>query len=312
MLKRSVLIVLWLIGLSGSALAAEDKQPAATPADPMAKVLPNVSFDSVQLDDALSFLQDVAPDFKAVIVRDKGVPDDYPTIKVKLKNVTLGQVWGVLQAANPDMEVQPVGENEGPTPIYLIRIKAPSSDAAPGVPQAAVRVYPLGPLVDAMTAKSEAAHEKDSLDHVLSLIKATLAQVPGRSEPVLQVHEETRTLIFKGSGEQQAALQEVLAALAPGSSTEVAGYKKNNDELQQQMELERKQADMRAKNLEADLAELHQRLAAEEKNSLDRASEAERMKVRLEEQTDRMNEMKKRLTDETDELIKLKDQAAHH
>jgi len=309
------MIVLCLAALCGRALGEAPTAPAAAPVDPMARVIADVNFQSVSLDDALDFLQGIAPDFKAVVVRDKGVPQDYPTMKIKLKNVSLGQVWSVLQAANPDLEVQPVGENEGPTPIYLIRVKASSNVASPegagAVP--AVHVYPLGPLLDAMAAKAgnQAAHGGDPLDRVLSLIKATLAQVSDGGEPVLQVHEGTRTLIFKGSAEQEAALEQVLSALAPASAEEAAGNKRNNEDLQQQIELAKTQAAMQAQKLEADLAELHQRLAEEEKNSLDRTAEAERLKVRLEEQTDRMNDLKRRLAEQTDELTKQKDQAAH-
>jgi hypothetical protein len=161
-------------------------------------------------------------------VRENGVPEGYPKVRMRLKNVTLGQVWSVLQAANPELEVQPVEvqtAEEGPArpPIYLIRVKAPTT----GVPEVAVRAYALGPVEQAMSAKGgggkEAAHGNDSLDRVLSLIKATLAQVPGSGEPVLQVHEETGTLIFKGSADQKAVLEDVLAALVPATPTEVAG-----------------------------------------------------------------------------------------
>src|SRR5205807_5814909 len=59
-----------------------------------------------------------------------------------------------------------------------------------------------------------AALQKSALGDVLSLVKAALSQIDGPA-PVLQVHEATQTLIFKGTPEQRAALEDVLDALDP-------------------------------------------------------------------------------------------------
>ncbi|MDB5174141.1 MAG: hypothetical protein JWN51_2914, partial [Phycisphaerales bacterium] len=56
-----------------------------------------------------------------------------------------------------------------------------------------------------------------ALNQVLSLIKATLAQVDDASgiSPVVQVHNETRTLIVKGTSSQLRAVEDALSALNP-------------------------------------------------------------------------------------------------
>jgi len=299
---RYLTVVMSLALLYGVARGAGEAPAAATsaPADPMSRVLPDIDFSGVGLDDALDYLRDLVPEFKTVLVRDKGVPDDYPTVKIKLKKVTLGQVWSVLQTAMPDLEVQPVGENDGSWPIYVIRVKAPSGEGGPGGPAVAplaVRVYPLGPLVDAMTAKAgkKPGHENEPLNDILSLIKATLAQVPDRSEPVLQVHEETRTLIFKGNSEQKAALEQVLSALPPDAAPEASELiesKQHVEKLQEQINQQQEQSARQVQQLESELAEMRSRLAEAEKNALEQTANAEKLKVRLEQQMEQAARIK--------------------
>ena len=58
---------------------------------------------------------------------------------------------------------------------------------------------------------------------MLSVIKAALAQVPNGNSAVLQVHEETETLIFKGTLPHQEAVEQVLQALTGGNGGFAAG-----------------------------------------------------------------------------------------
>jgi hypothetical protein len=259
----------------------------------MSFILPDVAFDDVPLNDVVDFLREIVPEFKTMVVRERGVPENFPSVRVKLKHVSMGQLWELLQRAYPELEVEPVAGD--PTPIYLIRVKAPSADspsaaAAPPV----VRVYRLSPLL-APVAGKPAGPVNAPLDNVLSLIKATLAQAPGHGEVVLQVHPETQTLIFKGTLEQKTALEEALAALEPEASPQrarLAQLEQQEAQMRETFERDAKQSAARASELEGELSAMKTRLADQEKEILSRTIDAEKTKARLEEQTDVLQRLK--------------------
>ena len=295
-LSRYFAVIVLLTGLCRLGLAADTAPADKPPVGPMEKVLADVDFHDVALEEIIDFLQNASPGFKAVVVREGDVPDSYPRVKMKLKNVTIAQVWMVLQASYPDLEFQQIGQGDVAVPIWLVRVKAPASGATPAFTPAAVRVYRLAPVVRAMSAKvgKEDVPKIGALDPVLSLIKATLAQVPGGTEPVLQVHEETQTLIFKGSAEQKAALELVLAVLDPSAAPELAELRQHESELGEKLVRARDQYTLRVQQLEAELAEARQKLADEEKNSLEVSRESEKLKVRLEIQGEQLEALQKR------------------
>ena len=225
-----------------SKVATRAPAPAAAAAgenaDPVGlnRVLPEVNVSEVSLDDFLAFLQDVSPKFKAVIVRDPDVAPGYPFITMRLRNVPLGQLLDVLTKAYPDISLEGI---DGATPdgkesrVYVVKVQASDrATAQGGRGGATVKVYRLGGAVKAVAEAAgagankgmfqgqvEPKEVKEALNHVLSLIKATLSQIEtGRNPPVLQVHEETQTLIFKGSAEQRAVLEDALAALDPAAT----------------------------------------------------------------------------------------------
>jgi hypothetical protein len=207
---RSFVLILLLTTFSEPVLADGPATAQAMGVDPMTKVLPEVKFDSVSIYDALGFLQDVSPGFEAVVVRDGAEPSDAHTVTMDLKNVTVQQVLEVLQLANySTLDIRPVDEGRGPSSIYVVRGKEPRP-----APATVLRVYRLEPVIEAM--RGNGASKNKPLDDILSLIEATLSQVPGQSKPTLQVHEETKTLIFKGSSEQMEAVNQALEALCPG------------------------------------------------------------------------------------------------
>jgi chromosome segregation ATPase len=127
---------------------------------------------------------------------------------------------------------------------------------------------------------------KTALDHVLSLIKATMAQAGGGAGPLLQVHEETQTLIFKGSSNQRAALEDALTALGvnvPRSDDRVEAARKEVDEWRTRVEQERAAAAQQTHDLQSALQEVRQQSRKLEAEALERAVEVERLKVRLEQ-----------------------------
>jgi hypothetical protein len=311
---------------------AKDKPPAAAPpadADPQAegteldRLIPEIRFEDQRLDDIVDYLTDLEPRFKALVVRDPDVPRDYPQVRLKLKRVPLGQVLEVLTTAYPDIEVSQVQANNGPEraearPVYIIKVhssdraRTATGDVVPG----GVKVYRLTNVVGGLaqsshpelSAKDRPAAEKDALDQVLSLMKAALSQVGQGSStpaPVLQIHPETQTLIFKGSSEQRDAVEDVLAALTPeglgGNNNQQAELRKQATEerqrLQAQLNQAREQAGSQVADMQKKLQESEERLKALQAQDMQRVADAERTKIRLEEREKLLAEVKAKLAD---------------
>ena len=61
---------------------------------------------STSLDDQLAEIRKALPEFNSVVVRDPGVPADYPMLPaMTLKNVTLGQFLQFIQASYPVVQI---------------------------------------------------------------------------------------------------------------------------------------------------------------------------------------------------------------
>jgi hypothetical protein len=230
-----IVIVVALVALQALAWA---QQPARAPASTQQsgpideRILPEMKFEGISLDEALKFIHDVAPGFNSVVVRAQGVDENYPIMpNISLKNVTIGQFLELIQKSYP---IQ-IDRIDGPVgPIYSIRVQATPESLPPGnipagfggVPvamhaqQAMVRVYPLGDIITSLVSrqpggKSEAERTKAALNDVLSLIQAALEQTEGNDKPILKVHEATQTLLYKGSPDKQAVVEAILGTLQP-------------------------------------------------------------------------------------------------
>ena len=270
-------VVLAATSRTRAAPAAPENPPPVVNAEEMQeKVLPAVNMPQVPLSDFLDFVHELVPGFQYVIVRDAGVPADYPAIPaMALKKVTFGQVLSIIQEAFPGMEYHPV-ESEHGSVVFLFKIHGSLGADMGQVPQTDLRVYRLADAVETIAARhappvppeveadrlraaqlnpvgggggggnaanqaeaaraaaAEAARvlalrkatdaydaavkvsEKNALESVLSLIKAALAQSgDGVVTPVIQVHEESLTLILRGTPSQIGAVQKALEALTP-------------------------------------------------------------------------------------------------
>jgi hypothetical protein len=323
-------------GGAAEAETAKDKSPAAAPpaAAPAAaadegteldRVVPELKVLDQQLEDLVDYLQDIEPRFKALVVRDPDVPREYPQVRLRLKRVPLGQILEVLTTAYPDIEVAPVQPNNGPPgadarPVYIVKVhasdraKASSGEAVPG----GVKVYRLTGVVGALTqsthpdisAKDRPAAEKESLDQVLSLVKAAVSQVGqggANPAPLLQVHPETQTLIFKGSSEQRDAVEDVLAALAPDTGHGFRNAGPQNDgrkeaaeerrRLEAQVSEVRERAAREVAELQKHLEDAQTRLKEMQTQELSRLADAERTKVRLEEREKLLADLNARLNE---------------
>ena len=279
-IPRCIVMLFLSAALGQTAFAADAAAPpprVAAETALMDKVLPDLNLQGVSLEDTMDFLQQACPGFKAVVVRDQDVADGEPRVNLKLKNITLGQVWTLLQMSYPCVAEQV--EAPGPEPVFVLRVKF--GDTETRRPPPLVKVYHLRSTLASMEAEHNEGKppaRKELLDQLLSLIKATLAQVPGRTDPpaVLQVHEETFTLIFKGSAEQKSALEDVLKSMERSSPDAVAA-------AAQQVFEQRIQTLEHGLNLtEKELQIAQKRLEDEQKISQDRALEAEKLKLQVE------------------------------
>ena len=259
---RTRMLAAWIAaGLSVCAVAAEkdgvatkQKSEVAESAAPsentvLDKVVSAVAFDDASLEEVFEFLQKASPGFKAAISREAGVPDDYPRITLKMKDVTVSQILELVMAAHPDfLNIQEIEYGSG---IHTVRVSSdPEARVIQEKERPTVNVYNLDSAISHLAQRLPRKPEPgkaDPADHVLSLITATLEQVTSKTPPVLRLHPQTQTLIFKGDEMQRAALETVLHALEPVESEEAkelvrmkvesAGYELRLDQLARELEV---------------------------------------------------------------------------
>jgi hypothetical protein len=234
--------------------------------------LPELKFDNVKLDDVLAFLADVDSKFAPQLVRDPGVPADYPMITFRAKNITIPQFLEFLQKAYGIESTKipgPVG------PVYLItvayndRVVRSLDSGAQARSGSGVHVYSISDVVQRFLSLkpaggSDAERTKQALNDVLTLVQAGLEQTPQGNRAVLKVHEGTQTLLFKGTAEQEQLISNVLATLREYNSNDVYQSNRMLRQLSQQQEAELKDAAQQAardasriRALEAEIAVIH-------------------------------------------------------
>ena len=202
----AVILTLSVASRAFAAPGAATKPAAAAPAAPdpedpggMNKVIPEVDFKGVALEDVIDFLQDVSPGFHAVVVYDAGAPAAYPRVTLRAKNVTAGQLVQLVHLSFPDVEISDVEGAGGPLGVFHIRSPRPGDEAAERDPRGGVHVYRLTAAVDQLLPPEVRAispglfsggeqpdttvlakERKRALDGVLTLLKAALAQCRAR------------------------------------------------------------------------------------------------------------------------------------
>jgi hypothetical protein len=207
---RNLALASVLITVGQLQLAAAQNASTTAPSptnDVMQKVLPEVKFDAVGLGDAINFLEDVAPGFTVVTATNEQLQSH--VITMHMKHVTLLQVVSAIQATYPSLHMHPLGDGNDAS-IYIIEPETPAPDQT-----VALHIFRLAPAIQALMAANTGVQKEKPLDDVLSLIQVALVQVPGASQPLVQVHEGTQTLLFKGNAEQLQAVQDVMSAIEP-------------------------------------------------------------------------------------------------
>jgi hypothetical protein len=223
--------------------------PASAPATLESRLMPMDRIEKpIPLEDPLAAPRSAIPDFNSVVVRDDGVPQQYPTLPVMtLKNVTVGQFLQFVQASFPSVQILRI--DGPPGALYSIRIRADDKFLA-SMDQDRVRLYRLSEIINGL-ADEKARSGKDSKDanrderikgatnDVLSLLQAALDQTDPNGPPgALKIHEPTLTLMFKGSRAKQQILEEALTTLQPrpGRAGKFGGYAPTGNPWQQSLQ----------------------------------------------------------------------------
>lgn len=331
---------LFSIGLKATAADAVKAPPAVVqkPQTPTADdpIVPDINFNGISLDDAISSLSDKYPQFKVAILRDPNVASDFPTVNLKLKGVSLTQFMELIYTANPNLETREI-EGPGGKIICLIVHAAPDGHgAAMGggggggaiAPNASVapvvRVYRLSAILNLPSGgKADPTSKKEAMNQALSLIKVALEQVGGEP-PVLRIHEETQTLIFKGMPAQEAMLQNVIEALKPqpletyvterqaqeerNRLESALNEQKNrmNEDFARGMEAADVKAVIRTQEMDQQMFRLQKALDQRDKENLDHATETEKLKVRLEMTRTNTDQLERALAKKTEEAREIR------
>jgi hypothetical protein len=208
--------------------------PAPATPEVETRLMPSDRIQHKSLEDVLRTLNEKVPGFNSVVVRSPQVPAGYPEIDdLTPKNVTVGQFMQFVRSSFPAVTIEPI---EGPNGmLYAVHIGVPTNGGpwdmagVPGMPPTAVgqfaqpnlveptqvKVYRLDDIVASLVNDDTPQARKKAMDDVLSLIQAALDQAGGTDKVVLNVHEATQTLVFKGAMSKMAILEQVLDTLKP-------------------------------------------------------------------------------------------------
>jgi hypothetical protein len=226
---RVALVSILIASLAAISNAQQTPPPTTTDAH---SSHPEKIFSEFKVDDSIDSvvarLQKDDPDLKLLVIRDPNAPPNQPHITLSLKNVTASDVLSVMSSIYPNVALNSISATTGP--IFTLKIVAPPSRDGlfggpnqSGPPREEVKVYNLTLLVDGWISQNIPPDAKledlptlrrKALDQIMSLVQAALSQAsPQASKPVLQVHEPTQTLVFKGTAEQRGIVQEAMNAL---------------------------------------------------------------------------------------------------
>ncbi len=275
--------------------AAVEKTSAPRPQAENDPIIPDIEFNNLLLDHAIEVLSEKLPHSKFVVLRDKNAPENWPTLSIKLKGVSVSQLMQLIQTAHPGLELKEI-DGPGGTITCLLVHPPEVPDAAAGEPKGkmlqAVRVYRMSAINGLSDkAKSDPVARKEAMNKALSLIGVALEQTGG-DPPTLKIHEETGTLIFKGNADQESILENVMETLRPEQiqrdqvSAEFASVATERNELQKELqrvkaEYERR-TDMQVQELSEKIVRLLKIVDQRDKETLDHSGQNERLKIRLE------------------------------
>lgn len=239
--------------LLAPAFALAQQKPTTQPTD---FVIPELRFDKIGFDDVMEFMGDVVPGFQVQLLRDPGVPADYPTVTFRAKEVTTRQMMDFFTSAY-GVEWEQI---EGPRgSIFIARLRMTERVVAQlqkaGRPSGNIRMYSLAAI---------APGTKDPMADVLSIIQAAVEQ-SGVPKPTLKVHESTRMLMVTGDPAALAVVDGVLAALRPSQDDVRRQYDAKLQEAQQAIKLKDIEFESRLRSAEMERGRMQDAMANEQK-----------------------------------------------
>jgi hypothetical protein len=291
-----LMILQGLAAAQGYGVGVEGAVPQQAPPPKIeTELMPIDKFDNLPLAEVLKIVHEKMPEFNSVVVRAPGARDDYPVIpQMSVKNVTIGQFLEFVKASYPGVDVKRIDGAAGP--LYVVQITGGPLDQPnfggfpgggfgggvvpggmaglpgaagppPGPPPNVVQVYRLNDIVASLAAGKEGDPRelnRAGLADILSLVQIALEESGEKETVILKVHEQTQTLLFKGSPFKQAVLEQVLNTLRPSQDPiqgrQLAELRDQVRLYEAQREVERVRHDESARSHEKDMDELRMRL----------------------------------------------------
>jgi hypothetical protein len=232
-----------------------------------------------------------------------------PTVPaIKTKFVTVPQVLGWLVDACPGVSVRQI-QAQGNTlerePLLVTETGVIDPNIFLAVsytpPAAGKQTWRMFRITDAINAQynriigsgkfkgptADQEYRKEALNQVLSVVQAGLRLSDDKSQPVVQVHEDTEMLLVKGSEEQGRIVDSLLATLLPPPRPEelkqmeqenLEAFRRAESKLQREIDAVQVKLEQR----DGQLAAMRKQLDDAQASSLELLRENERLKIRLE------------------------------
>jgi hypothetical protein len=207
-MKITVCITITCAILSAATSAsAQTTSPATQPVEQ--RVIPELKFDGVGIDDVMAFLRDVAPGFSPYIARESNAASNGPLLSLHAKDMTVEQFLKFLEQAYGIK----TAKVDGPiNPIWVMRVP----NSVSNTDRRLLRPYSLRDAIIPLTTGRNGNPddlEKQALQDVLTLIQTALKEARVDQGVSIKVHEPTRTLLIYGSVPSHEVVDQVLQTL---------------------------------------------------------------------------------------------------
>jgi hypothetical protein len=256
-IKAVIALVLMLL-LANVVVGADPKKPAAPPLT-WETTMPAIEISKQPLEKVLNDLKKKLPGFDFSISREN-VPHDYPVLPaMSVENVSLEDFFNLVQQEVPGVNVaygpidsfnRPI-RGDGHPPLCIVSITPDTS----GGPQT-VRVFGLAELIAYRSTGIQGVEKREDRDkqatnEILSMIQAALDVAGDNNQPVMKLHPETKTLIFKGTDAQAQIVESAIKALHTGDGTAINLLREENTKLGAQLQkVLARERDLNTQNLE--------------------------------------------------------------
>jgi hypothetical protein len=212
--------------LSGVVLAilpcVQAQGPAETQPTRPEVVISEIQLHDAPIDELFDLLRSADPKLKLLVVREWNAPVGEPVIAdLSVRQVTVSQLLEALSETYPELRISRAGD-AADGPIWTVRIRRLQPMLI--LPQARTRVFRLREAIDQLQADFGFESRSAARDALLILIETALKVSDDENLPVLQVHQATETLVFRGMPEQEALVDDALRAANPATKGQGKTY----------------------------------------------------------------------------------------